>query len=192
VHRGHTSSYIKCATLSGLKLYHYRNGLGRESIKAEEGCKLLLDAFVDVIEFQTTGVLGLSRIKYNKHTQSMDEKKKVKLRTRTINLMHWEHTQGETKFAHKLPMMWLLIKSKSKILYNVRPVTFSVQDTDHCRMERAVERSNLAPYSYHSYRPFQGRQDCSAQHSLEHNLTYQYWPFSQLLTRSPKVLKGIA
>jgi hypothetical protein len=94
-----------------------------------------------------------------------------------------DYIENETKFAHKLSIVWFLVE---KQVDNLCPVTFSFKETRHRQMAQGIVWSNhghlvVTIRVLSGLRPFQGRRQCAARHSLEHTLTCWHRPLSQPL-----------
>jgi hypothetical protein len=98
--------------------------------------------------------------------------------------------QCQRKFVHKLSIVRFLIKKKSKILYNMCPVTFNFQDTRHRQTAQAIKLSNHGRLVVtRGLRPFEVRRQCAARHSFQHALLCWHRPLSQLPEVLPRDLR---
>jgi hypothetical protein len=62
------------------------------------------------------------------------------------------------KFAHILSIVCVLVKKKSKILYDTCPVTFSFQDIQHRQMVQAIRPRSPRSYNGSKRPPSISRQ----------------------------------
>lgn len=86
------------------------------------------------------------------------------------------HTWNKTKFTHRHSIVWFLVKKTSRNIVQGISSDFSFQDTCHHHMAQAIKWLSHACHIVivgvsSSPCPFQGKCQCTAQHSVRHALT---------------------